>query len=309
MEGIRSKKKKRNRIFLVVCGFLFGLFYWNCLPYPLFEEDTSTVLNDKNGALIGARIAKDEQWRFPHNSQVPKKFEKCIITFEDKEFYNHFGVRLFSIFRAIKQNIEAQRVVSGASTLSMQVIRLARKVKQRSYLEKTIEMLMATRLEISYSKDEILAFYTSNAPFGGNIVGLDAASWRYYGRASDQLSWAESATLAVLPNAPGLIFPGKNQLRLKQKRDRLLKALFDEGIIDATDLKLAVLEPLPTQTYRIPNNGLHLLNKAINDGHSGDRVQSTLDLNQQSKIESILSLHYDRLKKMVFTIPVLLLWI
>lgn len=90
----------------------------------------------------------------------------------------------------------------------MQVIRLARQ-QPRTILEKSYEMILATRLEISKSKNEILALYISNAPFGGNVVGLDAAAWRYYGRSPDKLSWGETATLAVLPNAPALIYPGK----------------------------------------------------------------------------------------------------
>ena len=102
----------------------------------------------------------------------------------------------------------------GGSTLTQQVIRLSRNNPNRTYWEKLKEIILATRLELRYSKEKILGFYASNAPFGGNVVGLDVASWRYFGRLPSELSWAESATLAVLPNAPSLIYPGKNQQKL-----------------------------------------------------------------------------------------------
>ena len=110
------------------------------------------------------------------------------------------------------------RVVSGGSTLTMQVIRFSRGQKSRSFLEKGIELFLALRLEYRCSKSEILALYASNAPFGGNVVGLDAASWRYFGKDATQLSWSEAAMLAVLPNAPSLIHLGKNRELLTQKK-------------------------------------------------------------------------------------------
>ena len=188
------------------------LFWWLffALPSTLFKDPTSTVLEDNSGKLLAARIATDGQWRFPQIDTVPYKFEQCIIAFEDREFYHHPGFRLGSFLRAMKQNFKARRIVSGGSTLTMQTIRLSRKGQDRTYFEKIVEILLATRLELRSTKPEILALYASYAPFGGNVVGLEAAAWRYYGRSADQLTWAEAATLAVLPNAPSLIFPGKN---------------------------------------------------------------------------------------------------
>src|SRR5690606_26090201 len=107
--------------------------------------------------------------------------------------------------RAWRQNRRAGRVVSGGSTITMQVARMARGNQPRTYGEKLLEALLALRIEIRESKADILALFAENAPFGGNVVGLDAAAWRYYGRSADQLSWSESATLAVLPNAPSAI--------------------------------------------------------------------------------------------------------
>ncbi len=202
---------------------LFLNWYYFALPNKIFDNSTSTVLIDRNGKLSGARIAADEQWRFSPGDSIPAKFKECIIEFEDRNFYNHIGVSAKGIMRAILQNLQSKKRISGGSTITMQVIRMMRKNPPRTYFEKMKEILLATRLELSYNKEEIIKMYADNAPFGNNVVGLEAASWRYYNRQPNLLSWAETATLAVLPNAPGLIYPGKNHHKLKAKRDRLLK--------------------------------------------------------------------------------------
>ena len=131
---------------------------------------------------MAARIADDEQWRFPQSDSIPEKFAVAITHFEDEYFYYHIGVNPVSFFRAIRQNLKAGKIVSGASTITMQTIRLSRKGQNRNYIEKFIEIFLAIRLELSKSKTSILNLYASNAPFGGNVVGLDAAAWRYYKR-------------------------------------------------------------------------------------------------------------------------------
>ena len=141
------------------------VFYAFCLPSPLFTNPTCSVIEDNDGILIGARIAEDGQWRFPQNDSVPYKFKEAIIQFEDQYFYYHPGVDLLAIARAVFQDLKAGKIVSGGSTLTMQTIRLSRHGKSRTFLEKFIEIIMATRLEISCSKDKILSYYTSNAPF------------------------------------------------------------------------------------------------------------------------------------------------
>lgn len=182
-------------------------------------------MTDRNEELLGARIASDGQWRFPPRKTTPEKIKQCLITFEDKHFYHHWGVNPLSTGRALYQNLKNKRVVSGGSTLTMQTIRLARN-KPRTIGEKVIEMIWATRLEFRTSKEEILSMYVSHAPFGGNVVGLDAAAWRYFGHSAEDLSWAESAMLAVLPNAPAMIHLSKGRKTLLSKRNRLLKQTF-----------------------------------------------------------------------------------
>jgi len=246
---------------IALLGLMLGTWFWNCLPSPLFDVPLSTVLLDLDGKLLSAVIAEDEQWRFPLIQHVPEKFVQAILCAEDKRFFHHPGVDSLAVLRAFWQNISARRVVSGASTISMQVIRLARKGQARTIKEKLIEMVLALRLELSYSKDAILRLYASYAPFGGNVVGLEAASWRYFGRAPTKLSWAETAMLAVLPKNPALVHPGNNRKKLLQKRNALLQTLSEQGIIDKLSVQLAKQEPLPPKPHPIPQFAPHLLTR------------------------------------------------
>ena len=283
---------KKKTIFIVI----ILIFYAFCLPKKLFTKPTSTVITSNNNELLGALIAKDGQWRFPHNDSVPKKFKTCLIQFEDEYFYKHPGFNPVSIFNALKQNLKAGKVKRGGSTITQQVIRLSRNDRPRTYFEKLKELILATRLELSISKEKILTYWSSNAPFGGNVVGLDAASWRYFNRKSTQLSWAESATLAVLPNAPNLIYPGKNQDKLLVKRNRLLKKLLVKNVIDSLTYNLSILEDLPQKAYSIPQIAPHLLQK-INKKNEGKFVKTTIDKRLQNQSNSIVKNHYNILSK------------
>lgn len=298
ISGYRKKRlvptKWRRLILYSACG-LFAIWYIRCLPDPLFVKETSTVLLDNDAGLLGAKIAPDGQWRFSPGKYVPAKFETCLLEFEDRNFYRHCGISVRGIGRAFWQNIQHGRVISGGSTLSMQLSRIMRKNPPRTFFEKILEMVLATRLEIRFSKKEILGYYASHAPFGNNVVGLEAASWRYFGRDPLSLSWAESATLAVLPNAPGLIYPGKNHSRLLAKRNRLLKRLYDINKIDKTTYFLALSEPLPDKPLPLPQFVPHLLARLIKEGHKGQTIESTIDRNLQRKAIQILQKHSERL--------------
>ncbi|MBK6283259.1 MAG: transglycosylase domain-containing protein [Draconibacterium sp.] len=253
-----SKRFLFSILFIIIA---FIVFFFS-VPRPLFNTPFSTVVESNDGKLLGARIASDQQWRFPEVDSVPQKYEKCVLLFEDRYFRFHPGINPVSVVRSLIQNIRERRIVSGGSTLTMQVCRLARGEKERSIKNKIIEMIWALNLELRFSKKTILKLYASHAPFGGNVVGLDAASWRYFARPPSELSWAEAATLAVLPNAPSLIYPGKLDKRLKQKRDRLLEKLLENGDIDNLTFQLSVAEPLPDKVNPLPINTYHLVEKA-----------------------------------------------
>ncbi len=282
---------------IVLSIIMFTVWYVNCLPKRLFRDNTSTVLLDKNGVLLGAKIAPDGQWRFSPSDSIPKKFETCLIQFEDRNFYKHPGISINGLSRAVVQNFKNQRIVSGGSTLTMQLARIARKNPPRTIFEKVLEMILATRMEIRFTKKEILNYYASHAPFGNNVVGLEAASWRYFGRSPNSLSWAESAALAVLPNAPGLIYPGKNHQRLLDKRNRLLKRLYDIKTLDETSYQLALSEPLPDKPLKLAQSAPHLLDKFIKEGFKGKIIRSPIDNNLQLKAMQQLQTHSELLQE------------
>jgi penicillin-binding protein 1C len=286
------------KIRLLVLTGLLTWFYFS-LPSRLFHAPTCYVIEDRDGKLLNATIAADGQWRFPYNKQVPQKFIDCITSFEDKRFFKHPGIDPVAVARAVIKNIKNKGVVQGGSTITMQVIRLAKKNDKRNVWNKLKESILALRLELAYSKKEILALYAGNAPFGSNIVGLDAAAWRYYGRSAAKLSWGEMAALAVLPNAPALVHPGKNRNVLLKKRNTLLDHLQQAGKIDKAAAELAKLEPLPDEPYRLPQHAPHLLQRFIKDNKAWKKetaIKTTLDGNLQKNVALLLQQHQTVLK-------------
>lgn len=273
-----------KKVILCILAFLVTGYIF-CLPRHLFHVPYSTVVTDRNEELLGARIASDGQWRFPPRNTTPEKIKECLITFEDKHFYHHWGVNPFAIGRAFYQNVKNKRIVSGGSTLTMQTIRLARN-ESRTFREKLIEMIWATRLEFRASKEEILSMYISHAPFGGNVVGLDAAAWRYFGHSADDLSWAESAMLAVLPNAPAMIHLSKGRKTLLDKRNRLLKQLLEKKTIDSSTYELAISEPLPDEPHPLPQIAPYLVSRLYQE-RNGEYSRSTINKGIQTQIEDL----------------------
>ncbi len=269
---------------------------WFHLPLRHFHSPFSTVIRDRNGILLGACIAEDEQWRFPPADSIPHTFKTAAICYEDKRFASHPGIDPIAVVRALLTNISARQVLSGASTISMQTIRLSRSNRPRTVGEKCIEAFMALRLEYRRSKKDIFRLYATHAPFGGNVVGLSAASWRYFGREPSMLSWGESALLAVLPNSPSLIHPGKNRRALKVKRDRLLHRLHQCGELDSMSAALAMQEPLPPEPYPMPVSAPHLLFRIRNQTPFGKAQHTTtLDWNLQVRVNEIVDRHHARL--------------
>lgn len=285
-----SRLNKRKLI-----GFLlFSLvFYW-FFPNQLFDNKYATILNDDEGQLLSAKIATDGQWRFPEIDSVPNKLEQCILYFEDEYFYWHPGINPVSTFRAIQQNISSNKTVSGGSTITMQVIRMSRNNPKRTYWEKIKEMYLAVRMEFTYSKADILKLYVSHAPYGGNVVGVEAAAWRYFNRPIYNLSWAEYATLAVLPNAPALIRPGKNNEALLAKRNRLLKKLMDHEVIDSVTYSLSLLENIPDKPNNLPANAYHLLEHI---SERGQKIESSISGDLQVKVTETVNNYVKQLQE------------
>lgn len=285
-------RQRITRLFRRLCwplAALLVLYLWAWLvPMdPLFTTPRSTVLLDRDGHLLGAVVAADGQWRMPPGDSIPWRFQRCLLEFEDRRFRSHWGVRIPALVRAFLQNRRAGRTVSGGSTLTMQLARMAGGDRPRTYGSKLLEILHALRIEAHLDKDEILALYAANAPFGANVVGLEAGAWRWFGRAPHSLSWAESATLAVLPNAPARIHPGSGREALKAKRDRLLTRLLATGDIDSLQWALAMAEPLPDAPHAMPRLAPHLLHTLHRQGHAGRRIHSTLHAHLQERVTTI----------------------
>lgn len=279
-----------RRMTWMACGLV--VFMTICLmmvPRPLFRESASRVAFARDGGLIAAQIADDGQWRFTQEDSVPERFEKCIITFEDKRFRYHLGIDPIAIVRALRSDIRQGRAAEGGSTLTMQLARMAHGGQARTIGQKVVEALCAVGIELTRSKDEILSLYASHAPMGGNVVGLEAASWRYFGRRAAELSWAESALLAVLPNAPARIHVARNREALKEKRDRLLKKLLEDNEIDSATYELSVMEPLPEKPYPIENKSPQLFQKLSRNADTRGKatVHTTIDGSLQTHIQSI----------------------
>jgi penicillin-binding protein 1C len=270
---------------LVIIGMSFSIC-WFCVPKPLFAPFYSYAIYDTDDQLIGAKIAQDGQWRFAITDALPEEYIIALTQYEDKRFFYHFGVDPLALISAIKYNL-THTGKRGGSTITMQIMRMAYGNQPRTKYQKVKEVLGAIWLEIYYTKQELLQIYASHAPFGGNIVGIEAATWRYFGKSVANMSWSEAALLAVLPNAPSIIRPGKNNNTLLIKRNKLLDNLSQKGLIDAVTIELAKLELLPEEPHILPNLAPHFLQKCIKD-RLGFKVHSTIDQNVQNLALEVL---------------------
>lgn len=287
--------QKRTVKWLAILTILLFIFLI-VTPSLRYKKGYSTILVDQNNTLIGALVSTDGQWRFPEIDSVPYRYKKCLLTFEDNYFYMHLGVNPVSIGRAFYQNIKSGRIKSGGSTITMQLARISRENPPRTIKEKIIELFIALKAELTHSKKKLLKLYASHAPFGGNVIGLEAASWRYYGISPDKLTWAEAATLAVLPNSPALIYPGKNHYKLLEKRNKLLYKLFAKKIINQETLLLALQEPIPGKPKEIPSIAPHLLTRTLNEGHKGERIRTSIHIELQQSVTNLLYKYYNLLR-------------
>jgi len=293
----RFAVRRRNECAALAWSLAFALCTFipvALLPTP--SAPLSVALYDRKGGLLGARVASDGQWRLPARA-VPDRFRAALIEFEDRRFHVHPGVDPAAIARAARQNARAGRVVSGGSTLTMQLARVLLGNQARTGAQKAIETALSLLLEIRYSKSDIVSLYAANAPFGGNVVGLEAAAWRYFNRSPDDLTWAEAATLAVLPNQPSLVHPGADRAALLAKRDRLLHMLSARGIVDGRTLELSLAEPLPIKPFPLPRLAPHLLDRLAAEGASGVGRRASVDRNFQVTLLSTLNRWSDRLER------------
>lgn len=252
--------------------------------YPLnldaLKKDEAKILLDKNGEIINMKLSSDGIWRF-HEQSFPNSLKQCVILFEDRYFYYHFGVNFASIFRAFFHNLRSDNRI-GASTITMQVARML-EPSDRSYKNKIREIFRAFQLELHFSKDEILNLYLNLAPYGGNIEGAKAASFFYFGKELNELSYAQAALLSTIPKNPN-----KNRLdrvsNINALKNRVVKMLYKANLIDLSAFKRAQAEPFKNVRIRAIVNASDYANVAFKNQIS----KASLDLNLQKDMLKIL---------------------
>jgi len=281
---------KKVAIFIITLFILLFIYlikiYVSYEPKKLVENiNYSKIVLDRNGEILSVFLNKDEEFHLKYEGDIPETLKLAVLNYEDKKFYSHSGVDYPRILKSFFNNITGGKKM-GASTISMQVVKLL-EPKKRTYFNKLIEIVKAYKLESQFSKEEILKIYLNNVPYGSNIVGYSAAIKMYFNKDVKDLSYAEASLLAVLPNSPGILNLKKNNDKLEEKRNRLLKTLLDKGLIDERQYKFSLLEKFPNKIYyyekKAPQLSIFLKNK-----YKEKIIRSTLDYKLQKKLEKIV---------------------
>ena len=278
------KKFKFLKFLAIFLALMVAIFLILDQIYPLnldaLKKDEAKILLDKNGEIINMKLSSDGIWRF-HEQSFPNSLKQCVILFEDRYFYYHFGVNFASIFRAFFHNLRSENRI-GASTITMQVARML-EPSDRSYKNKIREIFRAFQLELHFSKDEILNLYLNLAPYGGNIEGAKAASFFYFGKELNELSYAQAALLSTIPKNPN-----KNRLdrvsNINALKNRVIKMLYKANLIDLSAFKRAQAEPFKNVRIRAVVNASDYANVAFKNQIS----KASLDLNLQKNMLKIL---------------------
>ena len=278
------KKFKFIKFLALFLALVVAIFLILDQIYPLnldaLKKDEAKILLDKNGEIINMKLSSDGIWRF-HEQSFPNSLKQCVVLFEDRYFYYHFGVNFASIFRAFFHNLRSDNRI-GASTITMQVARML-EPSDRSYKNKIKEIFRAFQLELHFSKDEILNLYLNLAPYGGNIEGAKAASFFYFGKELNELSYAQAALLSTIPKNPN-----KNRLdrvsNINALKNRVIKMLYKAKLIDLSAFKRAQAEPFKNVRIRAVVNAGDYANVAFKNQIS----KASLDLNLQKDMLKIL---------------------
>ncbi len=249
---------------------------------PTFDDDYSFATYSDKGYLLCASLSEKQEYRLPPSQYINQLYKTSAIAYEDVCFYLHFGVDFPAIIRALFLNAKHKKTLSGASTLTMQTARLLCGTQKRNYTQKLKESFYALLLEIIYTKEEIFSMYAANAPFGGNVVGIEGATFRYFSTPLEELTASQCAVLAILPNQPSLVSLGKRRAILEKKRNALLFKIFKYSHLNQEDYELATAEELPSSPHPLPFIAMHYHNllklKRTNESkaqHLADKMFST----------------------------------
>lgn len=256
-------------------------------PLPLPKDDLARVVLAEDGTPLWRFADANGVWRYPvQTAEVSPYYLDALLTYEDRWFYQHPGVNPFALARATWQNLTGARVVSGGSTLSMQVARLL-DPHSRTFHGKLRQLWRTAQLEWHLSKAEILNLYLNRAPFGGTLQGVAAASWAYLGKSPAQLTHAEAALLAVLPQAPSRLRPDRHPQRAQEARDKVLRRLGEFQVWPSSAVAEALEEPL-LLAPRLEPSLAPLLARRLNRPDSPPLIRTTLDATLQRRLEDLL---------------------
>ena len=254
-------------------------------PVMTRGREVSPEVVDRHGVLLRAFLTKDGYWRMETRVQdVNRRYLAILKAYEDKRFDQHGGVDLVALARASLQYVSAGHIVSGGSTLTMQVARLLEPPNSHGVGTKLFQMVRAFQLEERYSKDEILSFYLTLAPFGGNLEGVRAASLAYFGKDPSRLDLSEAALLVALPQSPARQRPDRHAIRAAKGRDKVLARMVQEGVVAAADAALARREGVPFARQAMPLAAPHLAQR-LHNRFADTRIVTTLDATLQSAVE------------------------
>lgn len=278
---------------------LFGIGLPTCLVWSDFsglprkdgmpDVSLSVTVLDRNETVLRAFITDDHKWRLPVElSQIDPLYWRMLTAYEDRRFYEHSGVDFLALARAAYQLLTTGRVVSGGSTLTMQVARLLKERPTRSFSAKYWQILEALRLERDLTKDEILALYALRSPFGGNIEGLRAASLVWFGREPRRLTPAQAALLVALPQSPETRRPDRHPEMARQARARVLARSVERGVLSAEQAKAAENEPIPEFRRTMPFLAAHAARSVVAGGPGETVHRLTIDSLLQASLENLV---------------------
>ncbi|WP_082149353.1 peptidoglycan glycosyltransferase PbpC [Pseudomonas weihenstephanensis] len=256
-------------------------------PLPLPKDDLARVVLAEDGTPLWRFADANGVWRYPVSTdEVSAYYLDALLTYEDRWFFRHPGVNPLALGRAAWQNLTGGRVLSGGSTLSMQVARLL-DPHERTLTGKVRQLWRTAQLEWHLSKDQILNLYLNRAPFGGTLQGVAAASWAYLGKSPQHLTHSEAALLAVLPQAPSRLRPDRHPARAQVARDKVLRRVAEYRVWPQTAVDEALQEPL-LLAPRLEPSLAPLLARRLNRPHSPPLIRTTLDANLQRRLEDLL---------------------
>ncbi|MDR3255055.1 MAG: penicillin-binding protein 1C [Synergistaceae bacterium] len=284
----RAKRALTFTVAVIAALSLFFILYIDREYGDFTPPDVSRIVLDSDGRVLAGRLSLKDEWCIPVSlDKMGRWISAVAIEIEDKRFYSHRGVDFIALFRAVFDNLRSMRVVSGASTITSQLIRISN-ARPRTFRTKLIEFWGAARIESQKQKNEILELYLNFAPFGGNIRGVEAASRAYFKKSASDLSLGESTLLISLLRAPSRLRPDRYPERAKKERDYRLLYLFERGAISRENMEAAQKEPVSAQRYSFPRNANMAAKHILENAQFEMTIKSTINSHYQSVLETAL---------------------